>query len=141
MDDAIAKSKFDYLFIQFYNSPYCSAYQLVRPDGGSRVRRASGMNLEDWQTFASQGKSAGAKLFVGLPASGAASTGEDSGAKFYLTPDELVTAAEQMKKMDGFSGIRLWDAGNSDGNVEGGCTYAQQVSSVLEKGVACVEGV
>lgn len=41
MGAMIAAAQFDMLFIQFYNNPYCSAYQVVRPDNG-------GFNFDDW---------------------------------------------------------------------------------------------
>ena len=44
MGAMIAAAKFDMLFIQFYNNPYCSAYQVVRPDGGE----GDGFNFDDW---------------------------------------------------------------------------------------------
>lgn len=44
MGAMIAAAKFDMLFIQFYNNPYCSAYQLVRPDGNP----SDAFNFDDW---------------------------------------------------------------------------------------------
>ena len=43
MGAMIAAAKFDKLFIQFYNNPYCSAYQLVRNDNPQ-----SAFNFDDW---------------------------------------------------------------------------------------------
>ena len=41
MGAMIAAAKFDLLFIQFYNNPYCSAYQVVRNSNGA-------FNFDDW---------------------------------------------------------------------------------------------
>ena len=44
MGAAIKSAKFDYLFIQFYNNDYCSAYQLFQNDGGS-------FNYDSWVSY------------------------------------------------------------------------------------------
>jgi hypothetical protein len=44
MGAAITSAQFDYLFIQFYNNDYCSAYQLFQNDGGS-------FNYDSWVSY------------------------------------------------------------------------------------------
>ena len=133
MGDAIDNSKFDYIFIQFYNNPSCSAYQFVRPDGGE----GNGFNFDVWETYVSSHASTGAKLLVGLPASPTAADGHTDGAKFFLSPSELTSLVTKFSGHNGFGGIMLWDAGNSDLDNNGGCTYDQEVRSVLDNGHAC----
>jgi len=133
MGDAIDNAKFDYLFIQFYNNDFCSAYQFVRPDGG----KGDGFNFDAWETYVSAHASAGAKLLVGLPASTKASTGGDDGTKYFLSPSELTSLVDGFTTHTGFAGVMLWDAGNSDSETHSGCEYDQEVRSVLDKGHAC----
>lgn len=133
MGDAIDNSKFDYLFIQFYNNDYCSAYQFVRPDGG----KGDGFNFDVWESYVSAHASAGAKLLVGLPASTKASTGSDDGAKYFLSSSELTSLVDSFTTHTGFAGVMLWDAGNSDLDINDGCEYDQEVRSVLDKGQSC----
>ena len=129
MGDAIDNSKFDYIFIQFYNNDFCSAYQFVRPDGGED----DGFNFDAWETYVSSQASAGAKLLVGLPASPTAA----DDVKFFLSPSELTSLVTNFTSHTGFRGIMLWDAGNSDSESNDGCTYDQEVRSVLDNGHAC----
>ena len=132
MGDAIDNSKFNYIFIQFYNNYPCSAYQFVRPDGGA----GDGFNFDAWETYVSSHTSAGAKLLVGLPASlKAANT-----AEFFLSPSELTSLVTNFASHTGFGDIMLWDAGNSDSESNGGCTYDQEVRSMLDNGHACWKG-
>jgi chitinase len=130
MGAAIKSSQFDWLFIQFYNNDECSAYQLFQNDGGS-------FNYDSWVSYVAGTPSSGAKLFVGLPASKLASTDDNSGAKYYVTPANLVKLVSQYKSHAQFGGVMLWDAGYSDTVSSNGCNYAQEVHSVLNTGAAC----
>lgn len=133
MGTAITNSQFDYLFIQFYNNDYCSAFQLYNNDGGE----GDHFNYDDWVTFIGKGKSKSAKLFVGLPASKTASTDDNTGAKYYITPANLVKLVKTYKTRAAWGGVMLWDASYSDANVNNKCTYAQEVYNILNKGTAC----
>ena len=129
LGDAIDNSRFDYLFIQFYNNDYCSAFQYVRPDGN----KDDYFNFDVWESYVSSHASAGAKLLVGLPASPRAA----GDAKYFLSPPELKRLVASLTPRPGFAGIMLWDAGNSDSDVNAGCTYDQEVRRVLDKGQTC----
>jgi chitinase len=130
MGQAITSSQFDWLFIQFYNNDGCSAYQLFNNDGGS-------FNYDAWVSYVSGTPSSGAKLFVGLPASPDASTGDSSGSKYYVSPTNLASLVGTYSSHAQFGGIMLWDAGNSDTVNDNGCNYAQEVHSVLTTGSPC----
>lgn len=122
MGDAIQNSVFDYLFVQFYNNPQrCS---LNAP--GSQP-----LNWGEWTSFLSSTKSSGAKLFVGAPA---ALAGAGSG---YVPPSQLASVVNSVKSDSYFGGVMLWDASWSDENVISGCTFAQQVKSILTTGTTC----
>jgi chitinase len=130
MGAAITSAQFDYLFIQFYNNDYCSAYQLFQNDGGS-------FNYDSWVSYVANTPSKNAKLFIGLPASKLASTGDSSGTKYWISTTDLPKLVSQYKSHAQFGGIMLWDAASSDTVSLNGCNYAQEVHSVLTTGLAC----
>ena len=130
MGNMIRDAKFDWLFIQFYNNPDCSA-------DNYRDGKKQNFNFDAWRDSVNEGASKGAQLFIGLPASKQASTGDDSGSKFYLKPNDMMGLVNEYKTHDSFGGVMMWDAGNSDTVKDGGCNYAQHTDSVLKKGKVC----
>jgi len=123
MGEMIQASQFDYLFVQFYNNPGCSV------DGE--------INFDDWKSSLAGSPSEGAKIFIGVPASPLGATGTSSGAKYYLDPSSLASLVGQYTSDSAFGGIMMWAAGFSDANINNGCTYAQEASSILKTGSAC----
>lgn len=131
MGDAITKSELDYIFIQFYNNDYCSAYQEFRKDTDG------GFNYDDWVNYIAGTPSQNAKLFIGLPASKLGATDDQNGAKYYIRSSELPTLLNEYKTHDKFGGVMLWDAGYSDLVNLNGCNYVQDVGRVLATGKNC----
>jgi chitinase len=123
MQAVITSSQFDYLWVQFYNNEGCST--------------DTGTNYADWVSNIANTPSSGAKIVIGVPASEDGATGTDSGAKYYLAPADLATLVAKYKDDSAFGGVMMWDAGFSDGNVNNGCTYAQEAHSILTTGSAC----
>ena len=72
--------------------------------------------------------SADAKIFLGVPAAPLAATD----ATYYFDPQDLASLVSKHNGSSSFGGVMLWSAAHSDSNVRGGCTYAQQVSSILK---------
>lgn len=126
LGDVIKNAKLDYLFIQFYNNPGCSG-------------QGKAFNFPAWEKLIKGTKSAKAKLFVGLPASKEASSGDNSGSKYYLSPSEMMKLVNKHKKRAKFGGVMLWNAGYSDTLAKTNTkhTYAQEVRCVLNKGKLC----
>lgn len=54
-----------------------------------------------------------------------------------VNPNEALELINKYRHHEGFYGVMLWDAGSSDSNVIDGCTYSQQISSILLKGKVC----
>lgn len=131
MGAAITSSQFDWLYIQFYNNDECSAYQLFDGDGQGTF------NYDDWVSYVAGTPSENALLFIGLPASQDASTGDSGGSKYWISTTDLPTLVSDYSSHAQFGGIMLWDAGNSDTVSVNGCNYAQEVHSVLTTGSAC----
>lgn len=121
--DAIQNSVFDYIFVQFYNNGHvCSL----------NVPTNASINWNEWTKLVSSSKSSSAKIFVGAPgAKGGAGYGS------YVGPSHLTTVINSVKSDPYYGGVMLWDASWSDSNVIAGCTYAQQVKSILTTGTTC----
>ncbi|KAI0407101.1 class III chitinase ChiA2 [Xylaria palmicola] len=81
-------------------------------------------NYDDW-------------LFIGVPAAPLAANGGPAGETYYATPEQLADIVSEYKSHDRFSGVMMWSAGFSDLNKVDGCTYAQQVKSILTTGSPC----
>lgn len=123
MGEIMAKAKFDYVWVQFYNNPECSVNRRI--------------NFQDWADLLKTTPSTGAKIFIGVPAHPHAANGFDSGAKYYLSPSRLASLVAQFRNEPAFGGIMLWAAGLSEANTENSCTYAQQAKSILNHGQPC----
>lgn len=130
MGDMIQQAKFDELFIQFYNNPGCASNQYTQ--GNKQA-----FNFDQWYQQVNQGASKGAQLYIGLPASPTAATGTQSGSQYYVSPQQLQGMVGEYKSHPGFAGVMLWEAGESDSNKSGGCSYSQNVRSILDKGTPC----
>ncbi|KAL7929304.1 glycoside hydrolase superfamily [Trichoderma chlorosporum] len=135
MGDMMFNGKFDYLYIQFYNTPQCSARGAIsgyRPGDGSLQY----FSYDAFQEFitVSFSQSKGAQLFIGLPAS---STAAGSDENYFLAPEEAQTLINEFRTHPSFGGVMLWDAGSSDESVTNGCTYSQEIQSILKTGNVC----
>lgn len=120
LGDAIANAAFDFLWVQFYNTPACSAANYVNGTGN--------FNFAEWVDVIRNSANPETKLFVGLPASeDAANPG------YYITPDEAKTLVEEYMGLypEHFGGIMLWEATASDNNTIDGFTYAQHMKHIL----------
>lgn len=123
MQEIIQKSVFDYLWIQFYNNPGCS-----RPT----------LNYDSWVELIKDTPSAGAKLFLGLPASPLAANGLETGSPYYWEPAAVPSVIKTYQKNSAWGGVMLWDAGHSSNNINDKCSYTQQVQSILKSGGPCL---
>ncbi|MCJ1368340.1 hypothetical protein MMC16_007482 [Acarospora aff. strigata] len=125
--DAIKKSWFDFIFVQFYNTPYCAARAYFDETYGGP---GSNISFDQWASFVqSSSRNPHAKIYLGLPASTAAA----SPASMYLSPSEVgeLVNAYQCKYPDLFGGIMLWEATYSENNQVNGKSYADNMKDVL----------
>jgi chitinase len=123
MQTIIGNSTFDYLWVQFYNNPSCSHPNLL--------------NYNSWVDLIKDTPSAGAKVFLGLPASPLAANGYPTGSQYYWEPRSLAPVIKAYQNDSAWGGVMLWDARYSSNNINGNCTYAQEVQSILNTGVPC----
>ena len=122
MQEIITNSTFDYLWVQFYNNPGCSVNTAI--------------NYDAWKTNIANTPSANAKIFIGVPASPLGATGTESDPVL-PRPYRPCHARRQYDTDTAFGGVMMWSAGFSDSNVNNGCTYAQEVHSILSTGTTC----
>lgn len=129
LSDAIANSWFDFLFVQFYNTPQCSAragYNAITANSTTTKRDDGGFTFNEWTQQASLNPDV--KVYLGLPASQDAA-GDPS---FYLTPQEVAVVVGDIFNNTKFGGIMVWEATYSANNVIDGIDYAGNMKELLE---------
>jgi chitinase len=127
----IGNSTFDYLWVQFYNNNN-DLDNMTFESCALGINGNAPFNFGQWVSFVATTPSAGAKIFVGVPASTSAAN-----SIYYATPEELAGVISGVSDSPHFGGIMLWDAGYSDANVNDGCTYAQETKNILLTGTPC----
>ncbi|RDW64038.1 hypothetical protein BP5796_10540 [Coleophoma crateriformis] len=136
MGDLITAAQFDILWIQFYNNPACAARSWATANAAyasTNVAIDAGFNYDssttssaNWVDFLQGGASAGAQLFIGLPASTSAASAEN-----YLSPYEVKNLITAYHGKAQFGGIMLWEATYAEENVNDGQTYYDLIKSNL----------
>lgn len=132
----IGNSTFDYIWVQFYNNNN-GLDNTTYESCSLGLPGDAPFNFDQWVSFIDGTPSSDAKLFVGVPASTLAANGGSGGAIYYATPAQLATIVDGVKDNAQFGGIMMWDAGQSDANVNNDCTYAQEAHSILTTGNPC----
>ncbi|KAI9715854.1 MAG: hypothetical protein M1812_005674 [Candelaria pacifica] len=120
--DAIQNAWFDFIFIQFYNTPQCSARAHFDHTYGSYGGPPTDISFAQWSQFV-QTKSLNrdAKVYLGLPASPSATYD----GYMYMKPAEVDSMVQNYQATYGnFGGIMLWEATHSDDNQICGSSYA-----------------
>ncbi|KAI0107605.1 glycoside hydrolase superfamily [Nemania sp. FL0031] len=130
MADMLQATKFDMLFVQFYNTKACSARGWITgnpnyvPGGAFNV---SGFTFDSWVTWLnSTTYSKGAPIFINLPgANAAASTGA------YITVAQTKSLASAYYCRSSFAGIAVWDATYSEQSIANGKYFFQNAKATL----------
>ncbi|KAH9219248.1 glycoside hydrolase superfamily [Leptodontidium sp. 2 PMI_412] len=125
MGALISQVQFDIIFVQYYNTPQCSARNWVNANtnftmGG--VEKANGFTYNTWSTFLSGTASANAKLYIGVP-------GAPDAGGFYLSPDEISRLIKAYFCKDNFGGVMIWEATSAENNPQG--VYYSAVKNIL----------
>ncbi|KAF3900168.1 Endochitinase [Trichophyton interdigitale] len=126
----ISSSAFDFIFVQFYNTPSCSAFNWAQNPS------KSGFTFDSWVQFIRKGASRNAKLFIGLVGdhTRVSPHGEyTKDDKNYLAlPDaDRLIKAYMNKYRRNFGGVMIWDALTSDENKLVTGTYASNIKRLL----------
>ena len=103
MDTMIQEAEFDALYVQFYNTPACSARNWVS---------TGRLTYDSWVNRTSFGASKNAKIYLGLLGSPA---GSSSAPGDFLSPAEATDLIDTYAKDTRFGGVMLWDATYANG--------------------------
>ena len=130
LSHAIETSWFDFLFVQFYNTPQCSARSFFdHHHGGDNTD----ISFDDWVDYVQRRSlNKNAKVFLGLPGSKKACNDENE----YLSLSEASEIIEhfQCKHQEQFGGVMIYDAAYSDENRDNhGRSYGGHCKMELEK--------
>ena len=130
--DAIETSYFDFLFVQFYNTPECSARAYFDHQyGGGGVN----ISYSKWVDFVHEhGLNKQTKVYLGLPASDDSNDVTDPA--MYLQPEEAkqMIQAFQSQYPNDFGGVMLYEATASETHAVNGVPYADVLKKALVEG-------
>ncbi|KAI0863234.1 glycoside hydrolase superfamily [Xylaria cubensis] len=141
--DTLATTKFDMLFVQFYNTKACSARGWISGNsnyvpGGSF--NTSGLTFDSWVDWLNNTTySKGAPIFLTLPGSNpAASTGA------YITVAQTQLLASAYYCRASFAGIGVWDATYAELSIASGRNFYQNAKVTLnaasiDKRLLCIK--
>jgi chitinase len=112
MGNMIQEAEFDALWIQFYNTPGCSARAWVAQNSAMNSThpeqaRPGSFTYDTWVSTTSRGASANAKLYLGLLG---APGGSNSYPGDFLWPEEAQNLIDTYASHTRFGGVMLWDA-------------------------------
>ncbi|KAI1374212.1 carbohydrate-binding module family 18 protein [Hypoxylon crocopeplum] len=120
---------FDMLFIQYYNTPQCSAATWAANNANYKPGGAfntAGFTFDTWTTWLASTPSKNARLFIGLPGSSSAASAVS-----------VVGTAQAQNLIDAyycrsnFGGVGVWEATYAAANVASGLNFYQNMKKVL----------
>ena len=127
---AIETSWFDFLFIQFYNTPQCSARAFFDHTFGAYGGPPTDISFDAWVEYALKSSfNPDVKLYLGLPADKIVAWNPEH----YLDRQEAKEILQhfQCKYPESFSGAMLYEATYSENNSLDGESYAQSLKKDL----------
>ena len=131
MGGMITNTQFDIIWVQYYNTPQCSARNWANANPNyllTGIEAASSFSYDTWADFISGTASANAKLYIGLP--GAPATADPS-SNFYLNTTEMSSLVKAYHCKENFGGIMIWEATEAENNVGPNGTLYQDVKDIL----------
>ncbi|KAI8634660.1 glycoside hydrolase superfamily [Xylariaceae sp. FL1651] len=136
--DTLQATKFDMLFVQYYNTKSCSARGWISANPkytiGGAFNTTSGSGANAWHfTFdpwvawlAGTPYSKGLPIFLTLPGSNPAAS-----AGAYITVAQTQLLASTYYCLDSFAGIGVWDATYAEGSIVSGRNFYQNAKATL----------
>ncbi|KAI7644380.1 glycoside hydrolase, partial [Hortaea werneckii] len=118
----MAEASFDFLWIQFYNTPQCSARAGVSNLNG---QGSNDITFSGWEN--SPSKNPNIKLYLGLPADEAAAN-DDS---YYLSLSEAQQLLAEFATDAKFGGVMLWEATYDMNNTICDSPYSYWIQKIL----------
>lgn len=129
LSDAFSAARFDHIYVQFYNTPSCSAAA-----GVSKLKGGNGgndINFKAWADFANGlNQSPTPKVFIGLPGSTQAANNG-----YYISASDAKLLLDKYHKYPGFGGVMIWEATYAQTNPDG--DYTKAIKKALD---ACYDG-
>ncbi|OCK74052.1 glycoside hydrolase family 18 protein, partial [Lepidopterella palustris CBS 459.81] len=106
LDAAIQTSHFDFLFVQFYNTPQCSA----RAGYNGLSTTTTAFTFDQWVSrVQSNSANPSVKIYLGLPAGTAGAPG-DTASYLNVTEANALISTYLKKYPSTFGGVMLWEA-------------------------------
>ncbi|KAL8728450.1 MAG: hypothetical protein Q9181_005346 [Wetmoreana brouardii] len=130
----IQSSWFDFLFIQFYNTPHCSARAYFDATYGAQDGQPSAISFDAWVGFVrTMAMNKDVKLYIGLPAAPLTQLAYDT--KMYIAPDDVVNLIDvfQCRYPQEFGGIMVFEATYSEQNLIDGNPFVDVIKGQLTK--------
>ncbi|KAI1081878.1 carbohydrate-binding module family 18 protein [Whalleya microplaca] len=136
LKDVLAAAQFDILFVQFYNTPQCSARSWANANAnykaGSGTVNNAGFTFDAWAAFLAGTKySQNARLYIGLPGSAAAA---NAGSEVSVAQAQSLASAYYCRPS--FGGVAVWEATYASANVVDGKNFYQAVKAGLNAAAA-----
>ncbi|KAF7192219.1 Endochitinase A1 [Pseudocercospora fuligena] len=123
LSSVLSAAWFDFMFIQFYNTPQCSARAGIQYTQG---KSTNDITFHGWTQ--SKSLNPNVRYYIGLPAD----KGAASDASFYLTPDEAQQTVNRFYTNESlFGGIMTWEATYSQNNVICRKEYSTWMKDIL----------
>ncbi|KAL8845959.1 MAG: hypothetical protein Q9221_008921 [Calogaya cf. arnoldii] len=116
--EPIETSWFDFLFIQFYNTPQCSARAYFDASYGRVGDKPSSISFDAWVDFTrTKSLNKDVKLYLGLPAAPLPALAYDT--YMYIAPDDVSNLIDvfQCRYPNEFGGIMVFEATYSEQNL------------------------
>ena len=131
MGKMIQNAKFDKIFVQYYNTPYCSARTWADANSNfssTGVEAKSRFGYSDWEQFIVGTASEDAEFYIGLMGSEKAG-GQERGLLSLQETANIVKAHMHRKN---FGGIMMWDATYATINQIDGKPYYNAVNDAID---------
>ncbi|KAI4285597.1 MAG: hypothetical protein L6R38_000499 [Xanthoria sp. 2 TBL-2021] len=130
--EPIETSWFDFLFIQFYNTPQCSARAYFDDSYGRVGDKPSSISFDAWVGFVrTSAMNKDVKLYIGLPAAPLPALAYDT--YMYIAPDDVVNLIDefQCRYPKEFGGIMVFEATYSEQNLIDNKPFVDVIKSQL----------
>lgn len=129
LSGVLQKGIFDMLFIQYYNTPLCSAATWVKSNPNYKpggTFNTSGFTYDTWTSWLASTPSKNAKLFLGLLGSSTAGASTSM-----ITPAQAQNLIDAYYCHSNFAGVSVWEATYAAANVVNGLNFYQNMKKDL----------
>jgi chitinase len=112
MGAMISQVELDIIWVQYYNTPGCSAqdWVLANPNYASTgIEQSSGFSYNGWADFLKGTASENAKIYIGVP--GAPNT---DGLDWFLNQTQISSLISAYFCKKNFGGVMIWEATSSE---------------------------